>query len=116
MFRAVRPRSGEVRGVRCEQKARIPMTATMVKSVISNRMSSHRLTTQQLEQTVRERMKEKEKLMKDMDKEMKPLREELEARAQKNLSKYQGMTIALFILVVILIYFVVQGKPGTAIE
>ena len=55
--------------------------------------------------------------MKNLDKELEPFREELEARnAQKNLSKYQGMTIALFILVVILIYFVMQSKPGTAIQ
>ena len=80
-------------------------------------MSSHRLTTPQLEQTVREKMKQKEKLMKNLDKELQPFREELEARkAQKNITTYQGLSIALLLLVVILAHFVMRPKPGTAIQ
>ena len=75
------------------------------------------MTTPQLEQTVREKTKQKEKLMKNLDKELEPFREELEARkAQKNISTYQGLSIALLLLVVILAYLIMRPKPGSAIE
>ena len=75
------------------------------------------MTTPQLEQTVREKTKQKEKLMKNLDKELEPFREELEARkAQKNITTYQGLSIALLLLVVILAYLIMRPKTGSAIE
>ena len=66
---------------------------------------------------MREKTKQKEKLMKNLDKELEPFREELEARkAQKNISTYQGLSIALLLLVVILAYLIMRPKPGSAIE
>ena len=55
--------------------------------------------------------------MKNLDKELQPFREELEARkAQKNITTYQGLSIALLLLVVILAYLIMRPKPGSAIE
>ena len=66
---------------------------------------------------MREKMKQKEKLMKNLDKELEPFREELEARkAQKNITTYQGLSIALLLLVVILAYLIMRPKTGSAIE
>ena len=66
---------------------------------------------------MREKTKQKEKLMKNLDKELEPFREELEARkAQKNITTYQGLSIALLLLVVILAYLIMRPKTGSAIE
>ena len=66
---------------------------------------------------MREKMKQKEKLMKNLDKELEPFREELEARkAQRNITTYQGLSIALLLLVVILAYLIMRPKTGSAIE
>ena len=55
--------------------------------------------------------------MKNLDKELQPFREELEARkAQKNITTYQGLSIALLLLVVILAYLIMRPKTGSAIE
>ena len=55
--------------------------------------------------------------MKNLDKELQPFREELEARkAQKNITTYQGLSIALLLLVAILAYFILRPKTGSAIE
>ena len=55
--------------------------------------------------------------MKNLDKELQPFREELEARkAQKNITTYQGLSIALLLLVVILAYLIMRPTTGSAIE